>query len=247
MKNQVKLRFYEELNDYLPQEFHKGWIESSAKTGTSVGEMISSFGIPLNEIDLILVNQQSESFDYILRQGDRISVFPVFETFDISEVSNLRDKPLRELAFIGDVHLGRLCKYLRMLGFDTCYSNDYTPSQIIGISNLEKRIILSKNIRLIRHKLVTRAYWVRSSNSKEQLKDLIYGLNIIKLANPLTRCLNCNNKLQMVKKEDIIDRLEERTAKYYTEFFRCMVCDQIYWKGSHYESMLEFIHQIETT
>ncbi|MGE5429411.1 MAG: Mut7-C RNAse domain-containing protein [Methylococcaceae bacterium] len=245
MMHQVRFRFYEELNDYLPEELRKSWIESSAETGTSVGQKISSFGIPLNEIDLILVNQQSVSFDYILRQGDRVSVYPVFETFDISEVSNLRDNPLRELSFIGDVHLGQLCKYLRMLGFDTLYSNDYTPGPMIEISNLEKRVILSKNIRLIRHRKVTHAWWVRSSDSKEQLKELIYGLNILKWANPLTRCLNCNNKLETVKKDDISDRLEERTAKYYTEFFRCPVCDQIYWKGSHYESMLEFIHQIE--
>jgi uncharacterized protein with PIN domain len=241
----VKFRFYEELNDYLPEELRKGWIESSAEPGTSVGEKISSFEIPLGEIDLILVNQQSESFDYILQEEDRISVYPVFESFDISEISKLRDKPLRVVTFICDVHLGRLCKYLRMLGFDTSYSNNYTPGQIIDISNLEKRIILSKSIQLIRHKEVTRAYWVRSSEPLEQLIDLIYGLDILKWANPLTRCLNCNSMLETVEKEDVIDRLEERTAKYYTAFFRCPVCDQIYWKGSHYESMMEFIHQIQ--
>lgn len=243
--NRVRFRFYEELNDYLPEELRKGWIESSAEPGTSVGEKIASFGIPLEEIDLVLVNQQSESFEYILQEEDRISVYPVFESFDISQVSKLRDKPLRELSFICDVHLGRLSKYLRMLGFDTSYLNNYTPQQIIEISNLENRVILSKNIQLTRHKEVTHAYWVRSAEPKEQLKDLIYGLNILKLAQPLTRCLNCNSKLEIIKKEDIINRLEERTAKYYTEFFRCPLCDQIYWKGSHYESMLEFIHQIE--
>ncbi|MGE5427350.1 MAG: Mut7-C RNAse domain-containing protein, partial [Methylococcaceae bacterium] len=125
------------------------------------------------------------------------------------------------------------------------YSNEYTPKQIVEISQPEKRIILSRSIHLIRHKQVTHAYWVRSSNPLEQLNDLIYGLNILKWANPLTRCLNCNNMLETVKKEHIIDRLEARTVKYYSEFFRCTVCDQIYWKGSHYESMLEFIHQIE--
>lgn len=243
--NRVRFRFYEELNDYLPEELRKGWIESSAEPGTSVGEKIASFGIPLEEIDLVLINQQSESFEYILQEEDRISVYPVFESFDISQVSKLRDKPLREHSFICDVHLGRLCKYLRMLGFDTSYLNNYTPQQIIEISNLEKRVILSKNIQLTRHKEVTRAYWVRSAEPKEQLKDLIFGLDILKLAQPLTRCLNCNSELKIIKKEAIINRLEERTAKYYTEFFRCPLCDQIYWKGSHYESMLEFIHQIE--
>lgn len=243
--NLVRFRFYEELIDYLPQESGKGWVESFAESGTSVGEQIRSYGIPLDEVDLILVNQQSESFNYILQDGDRISVYPVFETFDISEVSKLREKPLRDPSFVCDVHLGRLCKYLRMLGFDTSYSNDYTQEQILGISKSERRIILSRSLQRIRNKELTHAYWVRSADPPEQLKDLVYGLDLLKWTNPLTRCLNCNNLLESIEKEKVIDRLEERTAKYYTEFFRCSVCDQIYWKGSHYESMMEFIHQIE--
>lgn len=243
--NQVRFRFYEELNDYLPEELHKGWIESSAEPGTSVGQMIGSFGVPLNEVDLILVNQQSESFDYKLQAGDSVSVYPVFETFNISRVSKLRDKPLRDPAFVCDVHLGRLSKYLRMFGFDTSYANDYTPQQIIAISHQQKKIILSRSTQLVRHKEVTHAWWIRSSVPREQLKDLIYGLDILKWANPLTRCINCNNMLETVTKQQVLHQLEERTAKYYTEFFRCSVCDHLYWKGSHYESMLEFIHQIE--
>lgn len=245
MIHQVRFRFYEELNNYLPEELRKGWIESSAEPGTSVGKKIRSYGIPLDEIDLILVNQQSESFDYVLQEGDRISVYPVFETFNISEVSKLRDKPLRDPSFICDVHLGRLCKYLRMLGFDTVYSNEAIPEQIIEISLLGKRIILSKSIQLIRKKKVTHAYWVRSANPLEQVKDLLYGLDLLKWTHPLSRCLDCNNPLITVEKKEVIDLLEERTAKYYTEFFRCTGCGKIYWKGSHYVSMLEFIHQIE--
>lgn len=125
--NQVFFRFYEELNDYLPEELRKVWFECLIENETSVSEKIQSLGIPLDNIDLILVNQQSRGFGYILQDGDRISVYPVFELFDLSEVSRLREKPLRNPTFICDVHLGRLCKYLRMLGWDTLYSNHYTP------------------------------------------------------------------------------------------------------------------------
>lgn len=240
----IRFRFYEELNDYLPEEMRKRWIESEVTKGTTIGEKIQSFGIPLEEIDLILVNQHSETRNYVLREGDRISVFPVFELFDISKISTLRDKPLRNLLFICDVHLGRLCKYLRMLGFDTLYSNFYTSEQLIEIAHLEHRVILSRSQQLTKNKRVTRALWIRSAIPTEQLKDLIKKLNLSKQANPLTRCLTCNNRLEKVEKYEIINRLEARTTKYYTEFFRCPVCDQIYWKGSHYEHMKEFIHQI---
>lgn len=240
---QVRFRFYEELNDYLPEEMRKVWIESRIETKPSVGEMIQSLGIPLDDIDLILVNQQSKGFDYFLQDGDRISVYPQFESFDISEVNQLREKPLRDPSFICDVHLGRLCKYLRMLGWDTLYSNQYTPAEMIELSNKEKRIILSQSINLTQHKEVTHAFWIRSSDPLEQLKGLVSKLDLSKQTDPLTRCLNCNNKLEQIDKIEILGRLEARTAKYYTEFFNCPACNQIYWKGSHYENMIEFIHQ----
>lgn len=239
----VCFRFYEELNDYLPEEMRKVWIECSIENEISVGNQIQSLGIPPDEIDLILVNQQSKGFDYILQDGDRVSVYPMFELFDLSGISQLREKPLRNPTFICDVHLGRLCKYLRMLGWDTRYSNQYTPEEMIILSRQEKRIILSRSYQLTKHKEVTHSYWIRSLDPLEQLKDLVSKLNLSHRADPLTRCLNCNDKLAPVEKQEILHRLQAMTAKYYNEFFKCPACDQIYWKGSHYENMLEFISQ----
>lgn len=239
--NKVCFRFYEELNDYLPEEKRKVWFEHSFSGGMIIQDVIGSLGVPPGEIDLILVNQQSKGFDYRLQDGDRISVYPVFELLDLSGISSLREKPLRNPTFICDVHLGRLCKYLRMLGLDTLYSNQYIPEEIIAISCKEKRIILSRSYQLTRHKEVTHSYWIRSSDPLEQVKDLVIKLDLINLADPLTRCLICNDKLVPVEKPEILHRLQERTAKYYNEFFNCPTCNQIYWKGSHFENMLDFI------
>jgi hypothetical protein len=130
-----------------------------------------------------------------------------------------------------------------MLGLDTLYSNHYTPEELIEVSLRGKRIILSRSFPLIRHKEVTHAYWIRSADPLEQIKDLIINLYLSNLSDPLTRCLNCNDRLVPVEKPEILHRLEERTATYYTEFFKCPCCDQIYWKGSHFENMLAFIDQ----
>jgi uncharacterized protein len=239
--NQVSFRFYEELNDYLPEEKRKIWFEYSFSGAIFIQDAIQSMGVPPDEIDLILVNQQSKGFDYLLQDGDRISVYPVFELFDLTGISQLRGTPLRNPTFICDVHLGRLCKYLRMLGWDTLYSNKYTPEEMIAISRKEKRIILSRSYQLTRHKEVTHSYWIRSADPLEQVKDLILKLDLSSGTNPLIRCLNCNDKVVPVGKIEILHRLQDRTAKYYNEFFNCPTCNKIYWKGSHFENMLAFI------
>lgn len=101
--NHVCFRFYEELNDCLPEQKHKVWFEYSFSVGITVQDAIQSMGVPAGEIDLILVNQQSKGFDYMLRDSDRISVYPVFELFDLSGISQSGQKPLRNPTFICDV------------------------------------------------------------------------------------------------------------------------------------------------
>ena len=91
--------------------------------------------------------------------------------------------------------------------------------------------------------MVTRSYWIRSSGPLEQIRNLIIKLDLSNLTDPLTRCLNCNEKLVPVEKSEISHRLQALIAKYYFEFFQCLSCDQIYWEGSHFENMVYFIQQ----
>jgi hypothetical protein len=203
--------------------------------------------IPLDEIDLILVNQQSKGPDYLVQDADRISVYPVFELFDISEFREIREKPLRNPIFICDVHLGRLSRFLRMLGFDTVYSSSFTPKELVERSNAENRILLSKSYRLTHHPEVRRACLIRSSDPEEQITDMIDRLHLAGLSKPFTRCLNCNSELRQVTKPDITHQLQPKTAKYYNEFLRCPSCDLLFWEGSHYEHMTEFIHRLLPT
>ena len=116
--NLAYFRFYEELNEFLPHDKRKTEFEYLFNGNPSVKDAIEAIGIPHVEVDLILVNSISVSFSEKLKDGDRVSVYPVFETFDVTLATYLRPKPLRELKFILDVHLGRLAKYLRLCGFD---------------------------------------------------------------------------------------------------------------------------------
>ncbi len=239
--NKAYFRFYEELNDFLPAEKKKEEFSYEFSISPSVKDAIEAIGVPHVEVDLILVNGASVDFSYILKDGDRVSVYPVFESLDITNLTHLREKPLRAVKFILDVHLGKLAKYLRLFGFDTFYHNDYIDPEIIEIAIREKRIILSRDVEMLKNKKVTHGYWIRSQFLQEQLREVILRFDLRNLIKPFQRCLVCNGILIEVDKKDIIQNLKPKTLKFYNEFWSCTSCGKIYWKGSHYERMKKYI------
>lgn len=242
----IHIRFYEELNDFLPNEKWKVPFAYTIKYNQTVKDAIESLGVPHAEVDLILINGESQNFDYKLRSGDRVSVYPVFETLDISTVTRLRPESLREIRFILDVHLGKLCRYLRMLGFDTYYRNDLDDPEIIERSVTEKRIILTRDIGILKNGRVTHGYWLRSQDSREQLKEVIRRFDLTDSIRPFYRCMVCNGLMERVSKAEVIDALEEGTKRCFDEFYRCRDCQKIYWEGSHYLSMVSFVNAMKT-
>ncbi len=114
----ARFRFYAELNDHLPPGDQYRTIEKQFFLPASVKDMIESLGVPHAEVDLVLVNGESSDFSRLIRDGDQVAVYPVFESIDIAPVLRLRPQPLREPKFVLDVHLGRLAGYLRLLGFE---------------------------------------------------------------------------------------------------------------------------------
>lgn len=240
----AEFRFYEELNDFLPAEKRKGTFSYSFKINQTVKDAIESMGVPHTEIDLILANGKSVDFTYQLKNGDRIAVYPVFESFDIKPLHRLRPEPLRETRFVLDVHLGKLCKYLRMLGFDTVYRNDLDDVEIVDISLKEHRIILTRDLGILKNGLVTHGYWLRSQDSREQLQEVIRRFQLQHKIRPFHRCTVCNGFVEKVGKEEIAHLLRENTKKAFDEFFRCTSCKKIYWEGSHYDSMRGFIDEL---
>ena len=239
------LRFYEELNDFLPPDKRKVRFEHQFIDRASVKDMIESFGVPHTEIDLILVNGNSVDFSYVVNDKDDISVYPVFESFDIRNVQHLRIKPLRESKFIADVHIGSLARYLRMLGFDVLYENEFSEQEIIDISLNEKRAILTKDRELLKNSKVTHGYWIRNEELEEQVKEVIIRFDLKDDIKEFLRCLECNNILEPVEKEKIEMRIPPKVKEWQNEFWYCRNCEKVFWKGSHYEEMLKFIEQIK--
>lgn len=219
-------------------------FEYSFNGTPSVKDAIEALGVPHVEVDLILVNSISVDFLKKLRDGDMISVYPVFETFDITSLVHLRAKPLRHTKFILDVHLGKLAKYLRLCGFDTLYRRDLNDPDIIELSTSEERIILTRDIELLKNKKVTHGYWIRSQHLNEQLKEVFFKFDLVNQISSFTRCLECNGLLIDVSKEEILNRLLPETRKFFVNFRKCFDCNRIYWEGSHYERMKKYIENL---
>lgn len=242
--NLAWFRFYEELNDFLPQEKRKIFFTYAFKGNPSVKDAIEAIGIPHVEVDLILVNSLSVDFSKKIRNGDQVSVFPVFESFDITPLIRLREKPLRDTKFILDVHLGKLAKYLRLCGFDTLYTRDFNDFEIINLSISEKRIILTRDLGLLKNKNVTHGHWIRSQHLDEQLKEVFLRFSLMNQVLPFNRCMECNGLLIYVSKEDIQHHLLPGTIEFFNNFRKCPECNRIYWEGSHYEKMRKYIDNL---
>jgi uncharacterized protein len=244
--HKVYLRFYEELNDFLPEEKRKKRFAHQFIDRTSVKDLIESLGVPHTEVDMILVNGKSVNFKYLINDEDDISVYPVFESFNITEVQHLRPKPLRKPKFVSDVHLGRLTKYLRMMGLDVLYNNNFDDDEIVRISLKEKRAILTKDRGILKRSEVSHGYWVRSTKVEEQVKEILERFDLQKEIKEFSRCIECNKPLKPVKKELIISQLPPKVAQSQNKFMRCPSCKKIYWKGSHYQRMFSFIKRLRS-
>ena len=240
----ANFRFYEELNDFVVREHYKQTIAYRFGGQPGIKDPIEVLGVPHSEVDLILVNNESVGFDYKLKDGDRVAVYPVFESFNITSVQRLRPKPLRNTRFIIDVNLGKLARRLRMLGFDAAYSNCLRDQEIVDIATGEKRILLTRDKRLLFRKAITHGFWVRAVDADEQLKEVLQRLDLYDQIKPLQRCIDCNGRIETVARERVWSRLEPLTRRYYSEFFCCSRCHKIYWSGSHVAHMTGVIRRL---
>jgi uncharacterized protein len=243
-KYKVYLRFYEELNDYLPPEKRKIRFIYNFTDRQSVKDLIESLGVPHIDVDLILVRDMSVDFSYKIKDGDLISVYPVFEAFDIINVQHLREKPLREPKFVVDIHIGKLARYMRLLGFDTEYRYNYSDEEIVDISKSEKRTILTRDRDLLKRNDVTHGYWLRNESFEEQLKEVIKRFDLENEISEFSRCLVCNTALEKIEKEKIRFGVPQKVIDRKTDFSYCPACDKVYWKGRHYERMRELIDEL---
>lgn len=238
---QAYFRFHSELNFFLPPERKQINFVHFFKKRPSIKDTIEALGVPHPEVYCIEVDGNNVDFSYILTDGDRVEVYP-FSAASFLQPTLITAPPnLSQKRFVLDVHLGKLASSLRMLGFDTLYRNDYDDEELAEISATENRILLTRDTGLLMRSIVAYGYYVRTTHLEPQLKEVMQRFELFENVAPFKRCIRCNGLLESVAKESIIDLLPPQTKQEIDEFHRCQECSQIYWRGSHYERMREFI------
>lgn len=240
----VEIRFYAELNDHLAAEAQYQTLRKAFVVPGSVKDLIESCGVPHTEVELVLANGASVDLSYLVRAGDRLAVYPMFESLDITPELRVRTTVLRDLQFVLDVHLGKLAAYLRMLGFDTLYQNRCEDAELVRISAGEQRILLTRDRGLLKHSAVSRGYWLRETDSRRQLAEVIGRFDLARQARPFTRCMACNALLRDAVKDAVGGRVPVRVMETQHRFRDCGSCGRVYWRGTHYRRMMGWVEEL---
>ncbi|MGM0431514.1 MAG: Mut7-C RNAse domain-containing protein [Spirochaetota bacterium] len=203
------------------------WIENQ-----SVKDCIESAGIPHTEVAEYAINGQKAFEDQILSPGDEVEITP------------FRKLPYMGRTFVLDVHLGKLAVFLRLAGFLALYQPNRSRSELIELSHRDGHLLVTRSRNLLKHRELERGMLIRSSQPREQLKEIFSRFDISNRVAILSICPRCNGRLEPVSKQRIIDRLEPKTRQWYQDFYQCQACGQIYWEGSHYPAYLHMLEHI---
>src|SRR5215467_9586305 len=216
-------RFYFEgdLSLFLLPSMRGREVERSWADTDTLMHVIESIGVPHTEVERIEQN------------GNLIRVYP------------RRRERLQDPRFVLDQHLGRLAAYLRMLGLDVLHTVPSPDEELAAISSREDRILLTRDVGLLKRKEVRRGYFVRATDPRAQLSEVVKRFCLLEAIAPFTRCFLCNTPLEHVDKAAIAPQLPERTADLHNDFMRCPTCRRVYWKGSHYDRMRALIGAIQ--
>ena len=227
------LRFYAELNDFLPPESRQRDVPFSFYVAPTAKDAVESLGVPHVEVEMILVNGRSVGFEYRLKHGDRVAVYPVFESVDVSSIVRLRDRPLRDPVFVADVHLRRLARLLRLVGFDVIHDSANDDPDLVRISIDEGRILLTRDRALLKYGGLSHGVWIRSTDPIQQAREVVRRFDLAARVAPFSRCAACNGRLVPADKASVVERIPPKTAAWLDVYMRCEACDKLYWRGTH--------------
>ena len=244
MSSTAFFHFHGSLNDFLRPAQKADTIAYSFKDLPAIKDAIEAIGVPHVEVDVILVNNQPVHFDYPLQAASEVQVYPFSNDYHWPPGYALINHDAVEKKFVVDVHLGSLARTLRMLGFDTSYQSDYNDATIVDLALAEQRIVLTRDIGLLKHKVIRHGYWLRSQLVEAQVAEVVRYYQLEALFQPFERCLACNGTIVPVEKDKVLNQLPPQTILYYNAFFQCLSCGRVYWKGSHYQHMLQLLERI---
>ena len=152
-----------------------------------------------------------------------------------------------DYTFYIDAMLGKLARFLRLLGYDALYRTDEPVMKMLIIAAEENRIVISrsKNVTTLAKTVGVPYVLIKNTDVVKQLLQIKTELKLKYSCFPLNaRCSLCNSLLEKKSKNEIIHLIPEGTAKYYTDFWLCPRCQQVYWFGSHWNDICKKIEKV---
>lgn len=144
------------------------------------------------------------------------------------------------MKFIADGMLGKLTRWLRILGHDVKYSNKLDDTALVAAARKERRILLTRDFELYKQAAAKGidVFYVKGETGEEKLADVAGRFNIdLKIDMATSRCPKCNSRVKPISKTKVADKVGESTFTHYEEFWKCRKCGQIYWQGAHWKGI----------
>jgi uncharacterized protein len=239
---EVSFRFYAQLNDFLPVPHRGRRFTHALAARSSVKDAFEALGVPHPEVDLILINGAAEAFSCRLQHGDDVALYPAFRAIDISGVRCIATDVCGASRFVVDVHLSKLASLLRLCGFDALVLQE--DEDIAEAAAREGRVVLTRDVALLKRGAVQRGRWVRHTDPEEQLVEVLEWFALVDQMAPFSRCLRCNTPIVSVEAGTIGEHVPARIRAAFREFWRCPGCARVFWRGSHYDRLSSLIERV---
>jgi len=145
---------------------------------------------------------------------------------------------MKELKFVTDGMLGKLTRWLRMLGHDVEYTGSMDDKELIRKAKKDSRILLTRDVELYKQAIArgADAFLIENPNQTADLANLARRFKFkLEVDVKVSRCPKCNSKIKAVSKASVADKVPSTTSSNYDEFWQCQGCAQVYWRGTHWK------------
>jgi uncharacterized protein with PIN domain len=232
-----EVRCYGELNDFLPPERRHRAFPVQCSTPRSVKDILEAVGVPHTELRFVLVDGEPAALPHVVRGDCRLAAYPACYQTNLAPSSPPPWPAPADCRFVADVHLGKLARLLRLLGFDCLHNPAWDDPELARRSATERRVLLTRDRGLLKRAIVPFGVYVRSSDPPQQAAYVLARLRLHGAATPGSRCLACNGLLRAATPEEARDRVPPRSLVAFDRFYACDGCGRAFWHGSHWEHL----------
>ena len=147
-----------------------------------------------------------------------------------------------------DHNVGKLARWLRMMGYDSLFFDGAEDSQMVRQALAEGRMILTRDTEVMKRRVIgsgrLKAVLIESEEPERQMRQLLNSLDLLEGARPFTLCLECNQPLVERSPADVKDRVPPYVFRTQTQYMECPACRRVYWRGTHWEAMMRRLEQL---